>query len=206
MQRDGPDRRRRRQLAPASTDVATIAVTSPGRGHGRGRIDVERALQVDSVRAAARPASSGRCPRIRRGLRRGHRAPSLSKSRRIDPLSSDTRMPLSVVRHRADDQNRTAVIEAGIGDERGEVGRSPRRRLRATPQRRAPSDHDSSAHENRRVAFMRRARAAYITFFCACRASMPASARNSSTPATYPLVPSCRNGDQVADRLAVRAM
>ena len=74
VEHDGADRRRGPASRPAPTAVAMMAVTSPGRGHGAVRIDLEGRAQVVAAQRGCRPASCGRCPRTRRGLRRGRPA------------------------------------------------------------------------------------------------------------------------------------
>src|SRR6185436_16943924 len=98
----------------------------------------------------------------------------------------DPQLAVRFERDLADDDDGAAVIEAGVGDQRREVGGAPRRQLRIGEG----AERQRETCEARRPTQNTRTPCGHITFFCAAFARTAPRARNSRPPAIMPSVPS----------------
>jgi len=110
------------------TLVAMIAVDLTGPRPRAIRIDAERALKIVAGELGSSPHTPD-VPDSPRISSRPSGRPFPWTATRSDPLSSETRT-LCRRRHRADDQDRAHCDRSSDGDERSDIRRPARRRLR----------------------------------------------------------------------------
>src|SRR5262249_31061248 len=92
----------------------------------------------------------------------------------------------------ADEHDGAAGVVGRVREQRRDVRRAPRRRLRANPHGRRDKDERPPTNPESQIP-----NPDHMTFFCAARYRMVPSATKSSAPLMYPLTPSCRNGSTV---------
>ena len=165
----------------AVTAVATIAVTSPDRGHAVG-FDLERRPEIVRLQPDVVGLHASEIPELSADLVEAVRRAALEQQvNRRAVLIRDLELAVGV-RDLADEHDRAAMKEAGIRENGREVGRFARGRLRIADPR---DDDERQARKGRKKSSVssRALRSHYMTFFCADRARTTASARNSSAPA-----------------------
>src|SRR5262249_3525306 len=92
----------------------------------------------------------------------------------------------------ADEHDGAAGVVGRVREQRRDVRRAPRRRLRANRHGRRDNDERPPTNPESQIP-----NPDHMTFFCAARYRMVPSATKSSAPLMYPLTPSCRNGSTV---------
>ena len=121
----------------------------------------------------------------------------------------DAQLAVRLERDRADDDDRAAVIEARIREQRARDssrGASSAARRRTRPPRAPPTTAQPQSTAELAATPVRQSRvhaSRHITFFCAARASTTASATNSSAPTIMPSVPFVKARDEAGHALGL---